>query len=49
MLDHWIVFVTNRDELKQIEQEPESLLSMEKALHEVRVAPPTVSQCPSLL
>lgn len=35
MTDRWIVFVSDRDQLKQLECEPESVLSMEKALHEV--------------
>ena len=35
MTDRWIVFVSDREQLKQLEYEPESVLSMEKALHEV--------------
>lgn len=35
MTDRWIVFVSDRDQLQQLNQEPESVLSMEKALHEV--------------
>lgn len=35
MTDRWIVFVSDRDQLRQLECEPESVLSMEKALHEV--------------
>lgn len=35
MTDRWIVFVSDRDQLKQLEGEPEQLLSMEEALHEV--------------
>ena len=35
MTDRWIVFVTDREQIKQLEYEPESVLSMEKALHEV--------------
>lgn len=35
MTDRWIVFVSDRNQLKQLECEPESVLSMEEALHEV--------------
>ncbi|CAG8950411.1 hypothetical protein HYFRA_00006904 [Hymenoscyphus fraxineus] len=35
MIDRWIIFVTNKEELKQLESEPESLLSMEHALNEL--------------
>ena len=35
MTDRWIVFVSDRDQVKQLENEPESVLSMEEALHEV--------------
>ena len=35
MTDHWIVFVSDHDQIKQLDCEPESVLSMEKALHEV--------------
>ena len=35
MTDRWIVFVSDRDEVKRLENEPESVLSMEEALHEV--------------
>ena len=36
MTDRWIVFVSDREQVKQLESEPESVLSMEEALHEVR-------------
>lgn len=39
MMDRWIVFVSDRDQLKGLEREPESILSMEKALHEVPAYP----------
>lgn len=35
MTDRWIVFVSDREQVKQLESEPESVLSMEEALHEV--------------
>lgn len=35
MTDRWIVFVSDRKELKQLESVPESVLSLEEALHEV--------------
>ena len=35
MTDRWIVFVSDRDQLKHLECVPESVLSMEEALHEV--------------
>ena len=35
MTDRWIVFVSDRHQLKQLECEPESVLSSEEALHEV--------------
>lgn len=35
MTDRWIVFVSDPNQLKQLEYEPESVLSMEEALHEV--------------
>ena len=35
MTDRWIVFVSDRDQVKLLENEPESVLSMEEALHEV--------------
>lgn len=35
MTDRWIIFVSDRDQIKQLDSEPESVLSMEKALHEV--------------
>ena len=35
MTDRWIVFVSDRDQVKRLENEPESVLSMEEALHEV--------------
>ena len=35
MTDRWVVFVSDRDQLKNLESEPESVLSMEEALHEV--------------
>lgn len=38
MIDRWIIFITDRDELKRLETEPETLLSVEHALHEVCVA-----------
>ena len=36
MTDRWIVFVSDRNQLKALECQPESVLSMEEALHEVR-------------
>lgn len=42
MTARWIVFVSDRNQLKQLECEPESVLSMEEALHEVR--PPSLVQ-----
>ena len=39
MIDRWIVFVSDRDQLKHLECEPESVLSSEEALHEV--SPPS--------
>ena len=38
MTDRWIVFVSDRDQVKLLENEPESVLSMEEALHEVWVS-----------
>lgn len=35
MTDRWIIFVLDRDGIKQLEREPETVLSMEQALHEV--------------
>ncbi|CAG8979953.1 hypothetical protein HYALB_00013084 [Hymenoscyphus albidus] len=35
MIDRWIIFVTDKEELKQLESEPESLLSMEHVLNEL--------------
>lgn len=35
MTDRWIVFVSDRHRLEQLESEPESVLSMEEALHEL--------------
>lgn len=35
MTDRWIVFVSDRDQLKRLECEPESVLSSEEALHEL--------------
>lgn len=35
MPDRWIVFVSDRNQVKRLESEPESVLSMEEALHEV--------------
>jgi len=35
MTDRWIVFVSDHNQLKQLEWEPKSVLSMEEALHEV--------------
>ena len=43
MTDRWIVFVSDRDQLKQLECELESVLSMENALHEVRFSNPVQS------
>lgn len=37
MTDRWIVFVSDCDQLKRLECEPESVLSMEKSLHEVSI------------
>ncbi|EEQ32771.1 conserved hypothetical protein [Microsporum canis CBS 113480] len=34
MLDRWIVFVSNQDTLKQLDREPEHVLSLQQALHE---------------
>ena len=34
-MHRWIVFVSAKDELEKLEKEPESVLSMEQALHEV--------------
>ena len=36
MTDRWIVFISDRDQLKKLECEPESVLSSEEALHEVQ-------------
>jgi hypothetical protein len=35
MTDRWNVFISDRNQLKQLECEPESVLTMEEALHEV--------------
>ena len=35
MTDRWIVFVSDRSQLEQLECEPEYVLSMEEALHDV--------------
>lgn len=35
MTDRWIVFVSDHNQLKQLECEPESVLLMKEALHEV--------------
>lgn len=35
MTDRWIVFVSDRNQLQRLNREPESVLSMENALHEV--------------
>ena len=35
MTDRWIIFVSDRGQLEQLECEPESVLSMEEALHDV--------------
>ncbi|KAM5472032.1 hypothetical protein MferCBS49748_001480 [Microsporum ferrugineum] len=35
MLDRWIVFVSNQDTLKQLDREPEHVLSLQQALHEL--------------
>ena len=35
MTDRWVIFVSDRHQLKQLECEPESVLSSEEALHEV--------------
>lgn len=40
MIDRWIVFVSDRDQLKHLECEPESVLSSEEALHEVNPQAP---------
>ncbi|KAL9638274.1 MAG: hypothetical protein Q9164_001656 [Protoblastenia rupestris] len=35
MTDRWIIFVSDREQLKELEREPESILSSEEALHEL--------------
>lgn len=35
MTDRWIVFVSDKHQIKRLDAEPETLLSMEEALHEV--------------
>ena len=35
MTDRWIIFLSDRNQLEKLEREPESMLSMEEALHEV--------------
>ena len=35
MLDRWIIFVSNTETLKQLDREPEHVLSLQQALHEV--------------
>ncbi|EFQ99667.1 hypothetical protein MGYG_02680 [Nannizzia gypsea CBS 118893] len=35
MLDRWIIFVSNTDTLKQLDREPEHVLSLQQALHEL--------------
>lgn len=44
MTDRWIIFVSDRVGLKQLESEPETVLSMEQALHEVCSHGPTSLQ-----
>lgn len=39
MTDRWMVFITDPDQLKQLEREPETILSTTEALHEVRFLP----------
>jgi hypothetical protein len=36
MFDRWIVCVSDQEHLKELEKEPETLLSRERALREVR-------------
>ena len=36
MIDRWIVFMTDREQLARLDREPESVLSTEEALHEVQ-------------
>lgn len=36
MTDRWIVFMSDHEQLRQLEREQETVLSMEEALHEVR-------------
>ncbi|KAM0801452.1 cytochrome P450 [Usnea florida] len=40
MTDRWIVFISDRDQLKRLECEPESVLSSEEALHELALTEP---------
>jgi hypothetical protein len=40
MLDRWIVFVSDRAQLARLEAEPETVLSMEQALHELAFTGP---------
>ncbi|EZF76664.1 hypothetical protein H105_02018 [Trichophyton soudanense CBS 452.61] len=35
MLDRWIIFVSNTETLKQLDREPEHVLSLQQALHEL--------------
>lgn len=39
MTDRWVVFVSDRDQLKQLEREPESVLSMEEHCTKYRLTP----------
>ncbi|EFE32897.1 uncharacterized protein ARB_00355 [Trichophyton benhamiae CBS 112371] len=38
MLDRWIIFVSNTETLKQLDREPEHVLSLQQALHESEVS-----------
>ncbi len=40
MTDRWIIYVSDRSQLKHLEQEPETVLSMEQALHELAFTSP---------
>lgn len=40
MTDRWIIYVSDRSQLKHLESEPETVLSMEQALHELAFTGP---------
>ena len=40
MTDRWIIYVSDRSQLKKLEAEPETVLSMEQALHELAFTGP---------